>query len=122
MRIRDEYERWKGTRYCYSGNDTGGIDCSAFVREVYRKVFGIELPRTAKEQVKRGRGIRRQELQAGDLVFFNPPGYPYHVGIYLSKNEFVHVSKKKGVMISSLDSAYWEKYYRTGRRVLSGYP
>jgi cell wall-associated NlpC family hydrolase len=118
-RIRDEYIRWKGTQHSLGGTDHGGIDCSAFVRAVYSNVFNIQLPRTTEEQVKEGTSISRDELQAGDLVFFKPPDFPRHVGIFLSGKEFVHASKSKGVIISQIDSSYWGKYYLTGRRILS---
>ena len=116
--IRNEFRQWKGTRHRLGGSDHGGVDCSGFVRTVFKKVFNVEMPRTTKEQVKEGEPIGRDELQAGDLVFFKPPTYPCHVGIFLSGTEFVHASKSKGVTISQLDPHYWGKYYWTGRRVL----
>ena len=118
-RIRDEYMRWKGTQHSLGGTDQSGIDCSAFVQAVCKKIFNIALPRTTKEQVKEGVYISRDELKAGDLVFFKLPTYPRHVGIFLSGNEFVHASKSKGVIISKMDPYYWGKCYWTGRRVLS---
>ena len=115
--IYDEYMRWKGTQHRLGGTGRKGIDCSGFVRAVYKNVFTIDLPRTTKEQVKQGVPIKRDALQAGDLVFFKPPTYPRHVGIYLNGNEFVHASKNKGVIISRIDSYYWGEYYWTARRL-----
>ncbi len=117
--VRGEYIRWKGTRHRMGGTGRGGMDCSGFVRAVYKNVFNIELPRTTKGQVKQGRPIGRGELQAGDLVFFKPPTYPRHVGIFLNGNQFVHASKSKGVIISQIDGYYWRKYYWTARRILN---
>ncbi len=119
-RIRDEYMRWEGTQHSLGGTDQNGIDCSAFVQAVYKKIFNIALPRTTKEQVKEGIYINRDKLEAGDLVFFKPQTYPRHVGIFLSGNEFVHASKSKGVIISKIDPYYWGACYWTGRRVLPG--
>jgi cell wall-associated NlpC family hydrolase len=116
-RIRDEYMRWKGTRHRLGGTGRDGIDCSGFVQAVYKNIFKIELPRTAKQLMKQGRLIGRDDLQAGDLVFFKPPTYPDHVGIYLSREEFVHASKKRGVTISHIDQYYWGRYYLTARRI-----
>jgi cell wall-associated NlpC family hydrolase len=118
-RIRGEYMRWKGTQHSLGGTDRGGIDCSAFVKALYLNVFNIQLPRTTQEQVKEGTSINRDELRAGDLVFFKPPDFPCHVGIFLSGKEFVHASKSKGVIISQIDSSYWGKYYWTERRIFS---
>lgn len=118
QRLRAEYGRWKGTRHQLGGTGRRGIDCSGFVKAVYARVFNIHLPRTTETQVKQGRPIPSKELQAGDLVFFKPPTYPRHVGIFLSQSEFVHASKNKGVTISKIDARYWEKYYWTARRIL----
>ena len=119
-RLRQEYKKWKGTRHRLGGTGSRGIDCSGFVQAIYRDVFNVDLPRTAKAQVRRGRPIPFEDLQAGDLVFFQPPSYPRHVGIYLGGSEFVHASKNKGVTLSKIDPTYWGKYYWTARRILSG--
>ena len=116
--IYGEYMRWRGTRHRLGGTGQSGIDCSGFVRAVYKNVFNIELPRTTKEQVKRGTFVNRNELRPGDLVFFKPPKYPRHVGVYLKGKDFVHASKSKGVIISKIDRDYWGKYYWTARRIL----
>lgn len=116
--IYDEYKRWNGTRHRLGGTSRNGIDCSGFVRMVYKNVFNIELPRTTKAQVKKGTPVKRAELSAGDLVFFRPPTYPRHVGIFLSGKGFAHASKSKGVIISQIDSHYWGKHYWTARRIL----
>jgi cell wall-associated NlpC family hydrolase len=118
-RLRQEYGRWKGTRHRLGGTGSRGIDCSGFVKAIYKDVFKIDLPRTTKAQARQGRPIPFKELQAGDLVFFKPPTYPRHVGIYLGGSEFVHASKNKGVTLSKIDAIYWGKYYWTARRILS---
>jgi cell wall-associated NlpC family hydrolase len=119
-RLRQEYNRWKGTRHRLGGTGSRGIDCSGFVKTVYKDVFKVDLPRTTKSQVRQGRPIPFKELQAGDLVFFKPPTYPRHVGIYLGGSEFVHASKNKGVTLSKIEPTYWGKYYWTARRILPG--
>jgi cell wall-associated NlpC family hydrolase len=118
-RILKEYRRWKGTRHRLGGTGSRGIDCSGFVSVIYKNLFNIDLPRTTKLQVKKGKPISFEKLQAGDLVFFKPPNYPRHVGIFLSGSEFVHASKNKGVTISKIDDYYWGKYYWTARRILA---
>jgi cell wall-associated NlpC family hydrolase len=89
------------------------------VKAVYKDLFNLDLPRTTKSQLKQGHSIPFKELRAGDLVFFQPPTYPRHVGIYLGASEFVHASKNKGVTLSKIDKTYWGKYYWTARRILS---
>ena len=117
-RLRQEYRRWQGTRHRLGGSGRRGIDCSGFVKAVYRDVFNIELPRSTRLQVRTGQAVSFENLRAGDLVFFSPPSYPRHVGIYLGGFEFVHASKNKGVTVSKIDQYYWRKYYWTARRIL----
>lgn len=114
-----EYQRWRGARHRLGGNSRSGIDCSGFVKAVYKNLFAIDLPRTTKAQATLGRPVKKSNLQAGDLVFFRPPSYPRHVGIYLSNSKFVHASKTKGVTISKLDPYFWDKYFWTARRLLT---
>ena len=118
QRILDQYQHWKGTRHRLGGTGNQGIDCSGFVRAVYRDAFNINLPRTTITQVHQGIPVSVSELQAGDLVFFKPPDYPRHVGIYLNGSKFVHASKSKGVIISRIDKYYWGKYFWTARRII----
>ena len=117
-RLRHEYRKWQGIHHHLGGNGSRGIDCSGFVKVVYKDVFNVDLPRTTKAQIRRGRPIPIEALQAGDLVFFQPPSYPRHVGIYLGGSEFMHASKSKGVTLSRIDKTYWNKYYWTARRII----
>ncbi len=117
-RLRQEYRRWRGTRHRLGGSGRGGIDCSGFVRAVYKDVFNIDLARSTQMQVRQGQTVSYKNLRSGDLVFFRPPSYPRHVGIYLGGGEFVHASKNKGVTVSRIDQTYWGKYYWTARRIL----
>ena len=118
QRILDQYQRWKGTRHRLGGTGSQGIDCSGFVTAVYRDAFNINLPRTTQAQVHKGKSVSLNELQPGDLVFFKPPDYPRHVGIYLNRSKFVHASKSKGVTISKIDEYYWGKYFWTAKRII----
>ena len=117
-RLRAEASRWRGTPHRMGGTDLNGVDCSGLVQKIYQDLFGIQMPRTARQQAARGIGVGRQELEPGDLVFFRPPGKKDHVGIYLGQGEFVHTSAKKGVMISRMELDYWRKYYWMARRIL----
>lgn len=107
------------TPYKYGGSSEKGIDCSAFTLQVYRNSISSILPRSAREQYTVGEKIDREELQFGDLVFFNTRrrSNPGHVGIYLGENKFVHASRTLGVTVSSLDETYYKKRYVGARRV-----
>ena len=103
---------WIGTKHKIGGCDKSGIDCSCFIRMVSESVYHARLARTAAEMQKQVKNIDRDELQEGDLVFFNiKSAKPSHVGIYLKRGWFAHVSTSKGVMINNLSEAYYDKYF-----------
>jgi lipoprotein Spr len=123
VRIEDRslanyYEGWIGTPHRLGGNTKKGVDCSGFVQNVYKDVYGIMLPRSAAQMEKSLEPIdSKSSLKEGDLVFFrNKNKKVNHVGIYLKDDTFVHTSTSQGVVITSLNDRYWSKlYYRGGR-------
>lgn len=118
QQLRDHEQRWDGVPYRWGGLSRDGVDCSGFVMTTYQDLFGLSLPRATREQVQVGQAVPPDELQAGDLVFFNLSGRARHVGLYLGAGEFAHASTSEGVTISHLDETYWRKTYWTSRRVL----
>ncbi len=116
--LRKEYAHWQGTPYRLGGNSKNGIDCSAFVKNIYRDSFNITLPRTTETQVKKGFFVYQKQLKVGDLVFFKTGWSTRHVGIYIGERQFIHASTSKGVITSSLDNVYWNKKYWQARRIL----
>lgn len=113
------YNNWRHVRYRYGGLSKKGVDCSGLVYQAYHTLFDIELPRTVASQIRSGHRVSRRRLIAGDLVFFKTGFRQWHVGIYIENDQFLHVSEKKGVTISSLNSTYWGRHYWKGIRVQS---
>jgi len=110
------------TPYKYGGNSDSGIDCSAFTMSIYQNIFELKLPRSSREQFAIGKEIEElDELKFGDLIFFKTRlrsrSNPGHVGIYIGEGLFAHASRKKGVIISSVDETYYAKRFVGGRRV-----
>ena len=114
--LRSEVDQWHGTRYLLGGDGKDGIDCSGFVKAVFRNLFGVRLPRHSSHQATIGRGVRRTQVRVGDIVFFKL-SKGNHVGIYLGKGQFAHASKSKGVTISNFSGRYWRRCYWTARRI-----
>lgn len=110
-------EDWWHVRYRYGGTSRKGIDCSALTGMLFSSVFGLALPRTAREQYQATERVGREELQEGDLVFFNTRGGVSHVGMYLANDYFVHASTSEGVTISNLNDSYYARKYIGGGRV-----
>ena len=109
-----------GVRYRWGGNTPqSGLDCSGFVRYVFNDTFGFLLPRKSAQMSKVGLQIRKDELQPGDLVFFNTMRHAFsHVGIYVGDNKFIHApSKGKSIRVDDMTKVYWEKRYNGARRL-----
>lgn len=109
-----------GIRYQRGGNNIEqGLDCSGLVRLVFKDALNIDLPRTAAEISRTGEKIDPNELQPGDLVFYNTLKRGFsHVGIYLGDNKFIHSPSKGGrVRIESMELAYWKKRFNGARRI-----
>ncbi|MBP6097698.1 MAG: C40 family peptidase [Methyloversatilis sp.] len=109
-----------GIKYRFGGNSPqSGFDCSGFVRHVFSDALGVLLPRTAVEMAKVGSTVRRDELQPGDLVFFNTVSRAFsHVGIYLGDNKFMHAnSRGGGVRIDDMTGGYWSRRFNGARRI-----
>ncbi len=115
----EDISDWIGTPYRFGGTTRQGIDCSAFMREIYRDALKIELPRTANEQFAFGKVIKEDDLKFGDMIFFKTKGYApiTHVGVYLGNDQFAHASSRGGVMISDLSSPYYTRTFKGGKRL-----
>ena len=109
---------YEGVPYKLGGSTMRGIDCSAFTRKVYG-IFSIDLPRTARDQLKCGARVGRDSLDTGDLVFFQTRKYRLHVGIFLGGSEFFHLSSRnRAGKVDHIDSAYFSSRFIGGVRLI----
>jgi len=109
-----------GVRYRWNGDlPQSGLDASGFVRFVFRDKLGFLLPPKSSQMSKVGKPISRDELEPGDLVFFNTMRLTFsHVGIYVGDNKFIHSpSKGSAVRVDDLASTYWDKRFDGARRL-----
>lgn len=119
-KLYDFIQEWWRTDYQYGGTNKEGIDCSAFTRTLYSKVYTKDLPRTAQQQYSITKRIKKEDLQAGDLVFFRYKATKkisgWHVGVYITSGFFVHSGSDRGVFINNLEEPKYQKiYYSAGR-------
>jgi len=109
-----------GIDYKYGGaSPETGFDCSGLVNYVFNQAAGLVLPRNAQEISRVGETITRDQLQPGDLVFFNTLRRPFsHVGIYLGERRFIHAPSRGGqVEIVDMTDRYWQRRYNGARRI-----
>ena len=109
-----------GINYKYGGaSPETGFDCSGLVNYVFGQAAGLVLPREAQEISRVGEKITRDELQPGDLVFFNTLRRPFsHVGIYVGGHRFIHAPSRGGqVEIVDMSGHYWQRRYNGARRI-----
>lgn len=114
--------QWIGTKYVWGGTGSSpgqGVDCSRLVQAILAG-FGIKISRTTYTQINEGNKIAFQDLQVGDLVFFDTDrstGGPDHVGMYIGSGEFIHAPRPgDSVKVSKINDGYYGKLFMGGRR------
>ena len=103
-----------GVPYVWGGASPSGFDCSGFIMYVYAQV-GVSLPHNAAAQFGVGTPVSRDQLQPGDLVFFNGLG---HNGLYIGGGQFIHSPHTGDVVkISSLSDSWYASTWVGARRI-----
>ncbi len=99
------------------------FDCSGFTKKIYSK-SGITIPRHSSHQAKVGKYVKYEDLERGDMVFFDTnhklTGKVNHVGIYLEDGKFIHASSgnKKVVITNFNEKKFYKNRFLWGRRVI----
>jgi cell wall-associated NlpC family hydrolase len=98
--------------------------CASFVDYVFEQ-NGVDLGRADENRMfEQGYAVSRNQLQKGDLVFFDSNttnnDVTDHVGIYIGDNKIIHMANTKlDVTISDLNGkSYYRDNYVGARRVL----
>ena len=106
-------ERYLGVPYSWGGASPSGFDCSGLVMYVFAQV-GVSLPHSSYSQYGMGTPVSRDQLQPGDLVFFDGLG---HVGIYVGGGSFIHAPHTGDVVKISSISGWYASTYVGARRI-----
>jgi hypothetical protein len=111
--------RWLGTPYQWGGTTRSGIDCSGYLRQMFRDLFNVELPRTTRQQINLGIDLdinpRRpgEGMSPGDLIFYiGPDGLPTHVVVYAGNDTITHSVSGRGVVVDPIRKVF-------GRRIVA---
>ncbi|MEE4608450.1 MAG: C40 family peptidase [Desulfobacteraceae bacterium] len=120
--FKSELEKFLGVPYRFGGVSQKGIDCSGFAKRLFAEAFGIRLPHNSSA-ISRLNFLEDlpadpNELRPSDLLFFgSQKGRIDHVGISLGEDKFIHASRSKGVIVSSLQNSYWRRRLLASKRV-----
>ncbi|NJP38984.1 transglycosylase SLT domain-containing protein [Bacillus luteus] len=109
--------QWIGnSEYVFGGGRTrsdqeqGIFDCSSFVHWSFEQV-GIELGNftgvTTDTLKHKGEAVPLEDIQQGDLVFFDTYKIDGHVGIYIGDGKYIGAQSSTGVAIESIEEGYW---------------
>lgn len=118
-------KRFIGTPYEFNAEPyetSRKFDCSSFMQYIFGRV-GIDLPRSSIAQSTVGQYVSKDNLKAGDVLFFYTPGryetnnIVGHVGLYMGNDQIIQTYGDPGVTISQL-SGYWEGRLMWARRLL----
>jgi cell wall-associated NlpC family hydrolase len=116
-------KQFLGAKYVYATAGPTTFDCSGLTLYVFKQL-GFDLPHTTRLQCNMGAYVGYENLQMGDLVFFDTVpgnGLQYdHVGIYIANGQFIHAASGSTgkVTISSLSSGYYRNAFTNARRLL----
>lgn len=117
IKLYEFIDEWYGVPYKYGGQSKSGVDCSGFINALYSDVYNKMIPRTASAIADEAKSISKSRINEGDIVIFNIQGKKHsHVGVYLLNGKFVHASSSKGLIISDLNTPYYQKAYSQAGR------
>jgi cell wall-associated NlpC family hydrolase len=103
--IVDMARSFLGTRYVYGAmSPSVGFDCSGLTSYIYKTLFHVTLPRSARDQAKAGVAVSHADIEIGDILCFDwdsPSGVCDHVGIYIGGGHYIHASYHAGKVVES---------------------
>ncbi len=129
-RLVEFARKWIGTPYEMYGNTRHGIDDYNLVHDCYKTVYGIEVGKTRREQLRTNPEVPvdladvEATLRPGDLIGWvvHAGQIPRRVGVYLGNRMYLWVYMVAGARVSPLPEYTWETYWLVARRPLAHAP
>lgn len=117
-RVLTKAKEFLGTPYGFGSKEAVQTDCSGFTQQVYKQ-FGVTLPHSAAEQARLGTHVDSNDLQVGDLLFYQTyKSEPSHVAIYAGEGQIIHASyKNRRVQYDTMDKGYYKQRFMYAKRL-----
>ena len=108
----------------YVWGDTGkkGFDCSGLIYRVYQDIADTKLPRTSRDMANAGVRVSVDNLQPGDLLFFNSGGSSgiSHVSMYIGNGDMIHASNmQQAIVIDPISGSYFQNNFVNAQRIIN---
>jgi cell wall-associated NlpC family hydrolase len=112
-----------GKDYIYGACGPNSFDCSGFIYYILKN-SGLSVNRMSPSAFSMQNAWQKvsniEDLQIGDLVFFNSDAGNYinHMGIYLGGGSFIHASQSLGAVVrSTMTGGYYNKNFAFAKRI-----
>lgn len=115
--------RYMGIPVVPGGRSRAGVDCWGLVRLVYKEERGIDLPaydgvdwsRSAEvwEAIAKTEAdgewlpIVKEDRLPFDVVVLRIKGTPWHIGVLLNRDQFMHADPVRGICVERVESLHW---------------
>ena len=113
-----------GKDYIYGACGPNSFDCSGFVYYILKNA-GLAVNKmspSAFSSIGSWQKVSNiEDLQIGDLVFFNSEAGSYinHMGIYVGGGCFIHASQSLGAVVrSTMTDGYYNKNFAFAKRIV----
>jgi cell wall-associated NlpC family hydrolase len=118
--FKTEIQKFWKAPYVWGGASPNGTDCSGLIVAIYKNACGLSLPHSTQQLYQLGKPIPKNDLSFSDLVFFTDGKSlkPTHVGLYISRNIFLHASLSDGVTLGRLNKPPYDRLYVGARRMI----
>lgn len=102
-----------GKPYQWGGTGPDAFDCSGLTMRAWQEA-GVTIPRVTTDQFDHGTRIPSEELQPGDLLFYNrgPGPMPGHVTMYIGDGNMINApSTGKTIRTDPIDMDYYAEAF-----------